>query len=215
MRRLAIAASLAALCAATGPAAAQSYQVQQRWNAAQSRYAQETQVYQRERDIYLRSGGRPGPSGQQGYYQGQAPQGYYGGQQGYYQGQQQGYQGQQGYYQGQQGQYRDAPPPAGTYANDERDEGSYDPSRYYRSGSNYQERTLSANDRVYAGQDGRYYCKRSDGTTGLIVGAAGGGILGNVIDGGHSRGVGTLIGGALGALVGKSVEQQQSSIRCR
>jgi outer membrane lipoprotein SlyB len=68
---------------------------------------------------------------------------------------------------------------------------------------------------VYRGNDGRYYCKRSDGTTGLILGAAGGGILGNVIDGGRSRTVGTLIGGALGALAGRSVEQNQSQIRCR
>jgi len=98
---------------------------------------------------------------------------------------------------------------------DERDEGGYDPSRYYRSGPNYQERTLSANDRVYAGNDGRYYCKRSDGTTGLIVGGAAGGVLGNVIDGGHSRVVGTLLGGAVGALAGKSIDQNNSEVRCR
>ncbi|WP_319295434.1 glycine zipper 2TM domain-containing protein [Sphingobium sp.] len=103
---------------------------------------------------------------------------------------------------------------AGRYS-DERDEGDYDPARYYRDGPNYRERTLASDDRVYRGNDGRYYCKRSDGTTGLILGAAGGGILGNVIDGGRSRTVGTLIGGALGALAGRSVEQNQSQIRCR
>ena len=97
---------------------------------------------------------------------------------------------------------------------DERDEGGYDPSRDYRSG-NYQERTLSSNERVYAGNDGRYYCKRSDGTTGLIVGGAAGGVLGNVIDGGHSRVVGTLLGGAVGALAGKSIDQNNSQVRCR
>ena len=98
---------------------------------------------------------------------------------------------------------------------DDRDEGGYDPGRYYREGPNYQERVLSQDDRVYRGNDGRYYCKRNDGTTGLIVGAVGGGILGNVIDGGHSRGVGTLLGGALGALAGKSVDQNNSQVRCR
>jgi len=98
---------------------------------------------------------------------------------------------------------------------DDRDEGDYDPARYYRAGPNYQERALSADDRVYRGDDGKYYCKRSDGTTGLIIGAAGGGILGNVIDGGHSRTVGTLIGGALGALAGKSIDQNSSQVRCR
>lgn len=118
---------------------------------------------------------------------------------------------------GGQGSYRDAPDRynnQGAY-NDERIENGYEPSRYYRDGPNYQERVLSNDDRVYRGNDGRYYCKRSDGTTGLIIGAAGGGILGNVIDGGRSRTVGTLIGGALGALAGKSIDQQQSQVRCR
>jgi hypothetical protein len=98
---------------------------------------------------------------------------------------------------------------------DDRDEGSYDPSSYYRDGANYEERTLAPEDRVYRGSDGRYYCRRSDGTTGLIVGAAAGGIFGNVIDGGHSRAAGTLIGGAIGALAGRAVEQNSNSIRCR
>ena len=117
--------------------------------------------------------------------------------------------GQQGY----------APPPGyqgqGGYYADDRDEGGYDAARYYRGGPNYQERTLAANDRVYRGNDGRYYCKRNDGTTGLIIGAAGGGVLGNVIDGGHSRTAGTLIGGALGALAGRSIDQSNTDIRCR
>ena len=110
-----------------------------------------------------------------------------------------------------------APPPS-AYRDQsyyERDESGYDPARYYRSGSQYQERTLSSDDRVYAGNDGRYYCKRSDGTTGLIVGGAAGGVLGNVIDGGHSRIVGTLLGGAVGALAGKAVDQNSSQVRCR
>jgi len=98
--------------------------------------------------------------------------------------------------------------------NDDRYENGYDASRYYREG-NYQERALGADERVYAGNDGRYYCKRSDGTTGLIVGGAAGGILGNVIDGGHSRTAGTLIGAAVGALAGKAVDQQNSQVRCR
>lgn len=91
---------------------------------------------------------------------------------------------------------------------------SYDASRYYRDGPNYSERRLTGADEVYRGSDGRYYCKRGDGTTGLIVGAAAGGILGNVIDGGHNRAAGTLIGGALGALAGKSIAEN-NDIRCR
>ena len=107
------------------------------------------------------------------------------------------------------GGYRDGP---GYY--DERWETDYDATRYYRDGPQYRERVLSAEDEVYRGSDGRYYCKRSDGTTGLIVGAAGGAVLGNVLDGGRHRTAGTLIGGALGAILGRSVEQSQD-IRCR
>ena len=91
---------------------------------------------------------------------------------------------------------------------------NYDAARYYREGPNYSERRLSAQDEVYRGSDGRYYCKRNDGTTGLIVGGATGGVLGNLIDGGHNRVAGTLIGGALGALAGKSIDQN-SDVRCR
>ena len=127
------------------------------------------------------------------------------------------YRSARGGYQNQNGGYRQAPD--ARYDNqgyaDERDEGNYDPSRYYRVGPNYQERVLSNDDRVYAGQDGKYYCKRSDGTTGLIVGAAGGGILGNVIDGGRSRTVGTLLGAAVGGLAGRAVDQNNSQVRCR
>ena len=107
--------------------------------------------------------------------------------------------------------------PQGAYRNggyeDDRYDPSYDPSRYYRRGGSTT--TLSENDRVYAGTDGRYYCKRSDGTTGLIIGAAGGGVLGNVIDGGHSRTVGTLLGAALGGLAGRAVDQGNSQVRCQ
>jgi hypothetical protein len=117
------------------------------------------------------------------------------------------------------GYYDQRPPQGQPYYQDDRDEGGYDASRYYRPGPNYQERVLSSDDRVYRGTDGRYYCKRSDGTTGLIVGAVGGGILGNVIDGGHSRAVGTILGGVLGAVAGQAIERnannQNGQVRCR
>ena len=117
--------------------------------------------------------------------------------------------------------YRD--PRGGTYDDpryddprfDDRDEAGYDPSRFYRNDPRYQERVLSSNDRVYRGSDGQYYCRRNDGTTGLIVGAGGGGLLGNVIDGGHSRGVGTILGALAGGLVGRSVERENAQVRCR
>jgi hypothetical protein len=87
----------------------------------------------------------------------------------------------------------------------------YDASRDYRADPRYSERTLSDQDQVYRGSDGRYYCKRSDGTTGLIVGGLAGGVLGNVVGGGVA---GTLIGGALGALAGKSIDKS-GDVKCR
>jgi hypothetical protein len=105
------------------------------------------------------------------------------------------------------------------YRDDNRDDDSrfatsYDAARYYRDDPRYTERRLGPNDEVYRGSDGRYYCKRSDGTTGLVIGGVGGAALGNIIDGGHNRLAGTLIGGALGALAGKAIEQN-SDVRCR
>jgi hypothetical protein len=91
---------------------------------------------------------------------------------------------------------------------------SYDASRYYREDPRYRETRLTAQDEVYRGSDGRYYCKRSDGTIGLVIGGVGGAALGNVIDGGGNRLAGTLIGGALGALLGQSIDRS-SDLRCR
>lgn len=90
----------------------------------------------------------------------------------------------------------------------------YDASRYYRPNERYAEQRLSDKDYVYRGSDGRYYCKRSDGTIGLIVGGITGGVLGNVIDGGRERTAGTLIGGALGALAGSAI-QRDTNVSCR
>ena len=91
--------------------------------------------------------------------------------------------------------------------------GSYDAGRYYRTDPRYQEYRLQQNDRIYRGRDGRYYCRRSDGTTGLIVGAAAGGTLGAIIAPGGSEVLGALIGGAAGALLGREVERGE--VRCR
>ena len=88
----------------------------------------------------------------------------------------------------------------------------YYADRYYRTDPRYRERRLSDNDRVYRGQDGRYYCRRSDGTTGLIVGGIAGGVLGNIIAPGDSKTLGTVLGAIGGAVVGKAVD---SGVKCR
>lgn len=92
--------------------------------------------------------------------------------------------------------------------------GGYDAGRYHREDRRrYRERRLSRNDRVYRGNDGRYYCRRDDGTTGLIVGGLAGGVLGNVIAPGGSELIGTLIGAGAGALIGREVDKGEA--RCR
>ena len=98
---------------------------------------------------------------------------------------------------------------------DDRDENGYDAAQYYRNSPRYQERVLGPDERVYRGRDGQYYCKRNDGTTGLVVGAVAGGVLGNAIDGGHSRSVGTILGALVGGVVGQQVDVNNQQVRCR
>ncbi len=70
----------------------------------------------------------------------------------------------------------------------------------------YQARRLGRNDRIYRGSDDRYYCKRDDGTTGLILGGIAGGALGNIIAPGGSKTLGTIVGAGAGALIGKAID---------
>ncbi|WP_404710811.1 glycine zipper 2TM domain-containing protein [Sphingomonas sp. MMS24-J13] len=89
----------------------------------------------------------------------------------------------------------------------------YYADQYYRDDPRYREHRLRRNDMVYQGRDGRYYCKRSDGSTGLIVGGIAGGLLGNIIAPGGSKTLGTLLGAAGGAAVGTSIDKD--NVRCR
>jgi len=84
---------------------------------------------------------------------------------------------------------------------------------YYRDGRYYRPVRLTRNDRIYRGRDNRYYCRRSDGTTGLVVGAALGGVVGNRLDQGGSSILGTLLGAGVGAAIGSSVDRGQ--VVCR
>jgi len=91
--------------------------------------------------------------------------------------------------------------------------GNYYADRYYRDGSNYQPRQLAYNDRVYRGQNGQYYCRRTDGTTGLIIGGLAGGALGNVIAPGGSKTLGTIIGAVAGGVGGRALDRNKVSCR--
>jgi uncharacterized protein YcfJ len=86
------------------------------------------------------------------------------------------------------------------------DRGVYDQyGRYY-------EPVRVDRSQVWQGRDGRYYCRRGNGTTGLVIGAAGGALLGRAIVTRGERTTGTILGAAAGALLGREV---QRSMRCR
>ena len=89
---------------------------------------------------------------------------------------------------------------------------NWSPEQHYRRG-NYQARYLGRDEQVWRGRDNRYYCRRSDGTAGLIIGGLGGGVLGNALAPGGSKTLGTILGGGLGAVLGNSVDRNR--VQCR
>lgn len=64
----------------------------------------------------------------------------------------------------------------------------------------------------WRGRDGRTYCRKSDGTTGLIVGGIAGALVGRSIDTHGDRATGTILGAGAGALLGKELDSKR---RCR
>ena len=90
----------------------------------------------------------------------------------------------------------------------------WDAATYYRQDNRrYRARRLGRNDYVYRGSDNRYYCRRDDGTTGLIIGGVSGAVLGNIIAPGGAKLLGTIIGGGAGALIGRAIDD--GDVQCR
>lgn len=71
------------------------------------------------------------------------------------------------------------------------------------------------NGKVWRDQRGRLRCKRPNGTTGLIIGAAGGALVGRAIDTRGDRATGTILGAAAGALIGRSIDRNRRGYYCR
>ncbi|MCF8707724.1 glycine zipper 2TM domain-containing protein [Rhizorhapis sp. SPR117] len=84
---------------------------------------------------------------------------------------------------------------------------------YDDRGRYYEPQRLHRGDRIWRGRDGRYHCRRNNGTTGLIIGGAVGALLGRELDTGRDRTVGTILGGAGGALLGRAIDRGE--LRCR
>lgn len=58
-------------------------------------------------------------------------------------------------------------------------------------------------------------CKRLNKTEGAVIGAIGGGILGNIIAGHGSRTTGTLVGAAAGGVAGHEIARHKYNKNCR
>jgi hypothetical protein len=71
------------------------------------------------------------------------------------------------------------------------------------------------NGPTWRGRDGRNYCRRSDGTTGLLLGGVAGALVGRSIDRYGDRTPGTLLGALGGALVGQAIDKDNGGRRCR
>ena len=90
----------------------------------------------------------------------------------------------------------------------------WDAARYYRRDDRrYRPRRLYRSDLIYRGSDNRYYCRRDDGTTGLVLGGIAGGALGHIIAPGGSKTLGAIVGAGAGALIGRALDDGE--IVCR
>jgi hypothetical protein len=91
--------------------------------------------------------------------------------------------------------------PATSYARDH-DRRGY---REYRGdrGDRYADRRGYRDDRNYRGDR----CRKSGGTTGLLVGGVAGALLGRAVDTRGDRAPGTIIGAGAGALAGRAVDR--------
>lgn len=67
--------------------------------------------------------------------------------------------------------------------------------------------------KTWRDSEGKLRCKRADGTAGLVVGAAGGALLGRTVDTKGERATGAILGAAAGALLGRKIERSRP--RCR
>lgn len=111
--------------------------------------------------------------------------------------------------------YRDPPPYARAYGRRYKDR-DWDRDRYddrWDDDDDYRERRLTRRDRIWRGRDGRYYCKRGDGTTGLVIGAGLGALAGRAIDTRGDRTLGTVLGAVAGGLIGREIDRGE--LRCR
>jgi hypothetical protein len=102
--------------------------------------------------------------------------------------------------------------------------GYYNERGYDRDYRGYDRRRDRGYDRGYSrsyrGDDRRYYNNRNyrrcdNGDGGTVIGAVAGGLLGNQVAGRGDRLLGTVLGGAVGAVAGRAIDRSDSPRRCR
>jgi len=109
------------------------------------------------------------------------------------------------------GAYQAAPAEQQVNYGRDRYERRYD--RRYSRDRHYRGDRVHRNTRVWRGNDGRYYCRKDDGTTGLLIGAAVGGLIGNEVAGRGDKTLGAILGAVGGGLLGREIDR--SDTRCR
>ena len=86
-------------------------------------------------------------------------------------------------------------------------------SIYDDRGRYIEPRRVTRNSHVWRGNDGRYYCRRDNGTTGLLIGAGVGALAGHEIAGRGDKTLGAILGAAAGGLIGREIDR--GNLQCR
>jgi uncharacterized protein YcfJ len=84
---------------------------------------------------------------------------------------------------------------------------------YDSSGRYIHPRRITYDDRIWRGDNGRYYCRRDNGTTGLVIGAGVGALAGHELAGRGDKTLGAILGGVAGGLLGREIDR--GGLQCR
>lgn len=84
----------------------------------------------------------------------------------------------------------------------------YDSRGYYVT-----PRRVDHNSHIWRGDDGRYYCRRDNGTTGLLIGAGVGALAGHELAGRGDKTLGVILGAAVGGTLGRAIDR--GDLQCR
>lgn len=86
--------------------------------------------------------------------------------------------------------------------------------RRFREGRRFRrDQRIRRNTRIWRGRDGRFRCRRDDGTTGLLIGGVVGGLIGNELGRRGDKTLTTLLGAVGGAFLGREIDRD--GYRCR